>query len=226
MSDGKRILIVDDEPQIRRVLRAALVGEGYEVWAAQRGEEALEIVRATRIDLMLLDLNLPDMSGTDVCRATRSGFDMAIIILSVRNSEQDKTAALDAGANDYVTKPFDISELLARIRAQLRRQAAKMENIFLCADFIVDFIGRTVSRGNARLLLAPKEYQLLRYFTENRGTPISHRKLLQVIWGPDYGEERTLLQSVILQLRRKIEPDPRRPRHIVTIPCVGYRFDA
>jgi two-component system, OmpR family, KDP operon response regulator KdpE len=146
-------------------------------------------------------------------------------VLTVRSSETDKITALDAGANDYVTKPFDTSELLARIRAHLRRHRPAREEVFLSDDFTVNFSARTVTRQNTEVHLSPKEYQLLRYMLENRGTSLSHRRLLRAIWGPDYGEERTLLQAVVVQLRKKIEPDPKQPRYIVTIPWVGYRFE-
>lgn len=225
MSGSGRILVVDDEPQIRRVLRAALVGQGYEVWDARRGDEALDLVRTVKFDLILLDLNLPDMTGIDVCRQIRAGFNVPIVAVTVRSMEKDKVAALDAGANDYVTKPFETSELLARVRAHLRRKRPAVEHVFQIDDLTIDFAARAVTRQGIRLHLAPKEYQLLSFLFENRGKPVSHRTLLQAIWGPDYGEETTLLQAHIARLRKKIEPDPRRPRHIVTIPWVGYRFD-
>jgi len=226
MSEIGRILVVDDELQIRRVLRATLTAQGYEVWDARRGDEALNLVRAERFDLILLDINLPDISGIEVCRSIRTGFSVRIIMLTVRSSEKDKTAALDAGANDYMTKPFDTSELLARIRAHLRRPRVTTSDIFVCDAFVVDFSARIVTRQNTKTELLPKECQVLRYMLENRDRSLSHRALLQAIWGPDYGEQRVLLRAVIVQLRRKIEPNPRRPRYIVTIPWVGYRFDS
>jgi two-component system, OmpR family, KDP operon response regulator KdpE len=226
MSEMGRILVVDDEPQIRRVLRVALIREGYEVWDARRGDEALDLIRTEKFDLILLDINLPDTTGIEVCRAIRSGFGSKIIVLTVRGSESDKVAALDAGANDYVTKPFDTSELLARIRAHLRRHKAMTGDVFACDAFVVDFSARTVTRQNRKTHLSPKQCQVLRYLLENRDRSLSHRALLTAIWGPHYGEERMLLQAIIMQLRRKIEPDPKRPRYIVTIPWVGYRFDS
>jgi two-component system, OmpR family, KDP operon response regulator KdpE len=226
VSEAGRILVVDDEPQIRRVLQATLCAEGYEVRQARRGDEALDLVRSERFDLVLLDINLPDMTGIDVCRSVRIGFGVKIIMLTVRGSESDKVAALDAGANDYVTKPFDTSELLARIRAHLRHQRAATSDVFVCEAFVVDFSQRTVTRQNTKAQLLPKECQVLRYLLENHDRSLSHRTLLKAIWGADYGEERELLRAVIVQLRRKIEPNPGQPRYIVTIPCVGYRFDS
>ena len=226
MSESGRILVVDDEPQIRRVLRASLIAHGYEVWDARRGDEALELVRTEDFDLILLDFNLPDASGVDVCREIRTGFNTPIVMLTVRGSEKDKVAALEAGANDYVTKPFDPQELLARIRAQLRRhRRTAQDEIFVCDDFVVDFTARTVTREGARQHLPPKQFQLLRFLLANRGKSLSHCALLQAIWGPDYGEETALLQAVIGQLRKKIERDPSHPHYIVTVPWVGYRFE-
>jgi two-component system, OmpR family, KDP operon response regulator KdpE len=225
MSDGARILIVEDDPQIRRVLRTALIAQGHEVWGALRGDEALDLVRSVKFDLILLDLNLPDITGIDVCRQVRAGFTVPIIALTVRATEKDKVVAFDAGANDYVTKPFDTSELLARVRAHLRRNRPPVEDVFKLDDLTIDFAARAVTRQGNRLHLSPKEFQMLRFLLNNRGKSVSHRALLQAIWGPDYGEETTLLQSHIARLRKKIEPDPRHPRYIVTVPWVGYRFN-
>jgi len=224
MNANQRILIVDDDPQIRRVLRATLIAEGYEVWNARQGDEALDLIRGEKFDLVLLDLNLPDMMGIDVCRTVRSGFNVPIIVLTVRTDQSDKIAALEAGATDYVTKPYDTLELLARIRANLRRRGTSAQDVFVFDDFVIDLPTRTVNRDGEKLRLSPKEYQLLRFLLENRGKTLSHRALLQTIWGPDYGEETALLQAVIAQLRRKIEPDPKHPQYVVTIPWVGYRF--
>jgi two-component system, OmpR family, KDP operon response regulator KdpE len=227
LNAGGRILVVDDDPQIRRVLRATLITEGHEVWDARRGEEALDTIRSEQFDLILLDINLPDMTGIEVCRAIRAGFDMAIIMLTVRSSERDKVAALDAGADDYVTKPFDSLELLARVRSQLRRHTATAgltSDLFVSDDFIIDFAARTVTRQETKVRLSVKQYGLLRYLVSNRGKTVPHSTLLQAVWGPDYANETMLLQALIVQIRKKIEPDPSDPRYIVTIPWVGYQF--
>jgi two-component system KDP operon response regulator KdpE len=226
MSAG-RILVVDDEPQIRRVMRMTLTGEGYEVEDARSGEEALEQLRAGRYDLMLLDWNMPGMGGLETCRQVRATSDMAIIMLTIRNAERDKVQALDAGADDFITKPFGMPELLARIRAALRRmptgpeagpQRVTLENVE------VDFQTRKVIVHGDEVRLTPKEFDLLRYMVMHPNKAIPHRELLQAVWGPDYGEQVEYLRVFIKQLRRKIEPRPDKPRHIITEPWVGYRF--
>lgn len=228
MSESRRILIVDDELLIRRALRTTLVHQCYEVCDAQRGDETLDLVRSRRFDLVLLDFNLPDMTGVEICRQIRAGFDVAIIMLTVRTSERDKVAALDAGADDYVTKPFDTSELLARVRASLRHTVtiAPASDFFTSKDFIIDFVERTVTRREQKLRLSPKQCQLLRYLVSNRGKCLSHRTLLQAIWGPEHSEQPMLLQALIAQIRKKIEPDPREPRYLTTVPCIGYQFNS
>jgi len=226
MSAG-RILVVDDEPQIRRVMRMTLTGEGYEVEDARTGEEAMDKIRASRFDLMLLDWNLPAMGGLETCRLVRSTSDMAIIMLTIRNDEQDKVQALDAGADDFITKPFSMPELLARIRAALRRmplspeagpQRISLENVE------IDFQARKLIVGGEEVRLTPKEFDLLRYLVLHPNKAIPHRELLQAVWGPDYGEQVEYLRVFIKQLRRKIEPRPEKPRYILTEPWVGYRF--
>jgi two-component system KDP operon response regulator KdpE len=219
------ILVVDDEPQIRRVLRTTLTFRGYTISEATSGEEALELVRKLKPDLVLLDVNLPGMSGVEACREIRRSTDAPIIMLTVRNAERDKVVALDAGADDYVTKPFGIEELLARVRASLRRHpSADALPPFVSRDFSVDFEQRRVTVGGEDVHLAPKEFEVLRHLIVNQGKPVSHRKLLQSIWGPEYGEETENLRVVINQLRKKIEKDPSQPRYILTEPWVGYRF--
>jgi two-component system KDP operon response regulator KdpE len=216
---------VDDEPQIRRVLRSFLSTRGYVISEAKTGEEALESLRKERPDLILLDMNMPGMGGIETCREIRRGSDAPIIMLTVRNAERDKVAALDAGADDYVVKPFGIEELLARIRAALRRYApTDALPSFVSKDLTIDFANRNVTARNQIVHLTPKEYEVLKHLVANQGKPLTHRRLLQAVWGPDYGDETESLRVVINQLRKKIEADPARPKYIVTEPWVGYRF--
>ena len=219
------ILVVDDEPQIRRVLRSTLSAHGYVITEAKTGEEALERLRKERPDLVLLDVNMPGMGGIEACREIRRSSDAPIIMLTVRNAERDKVQALDAGADDYVVKPFGIGELLARIRAALRRYSpGDALPPFVSKDVTIDFESRQVIvRGHA-VHLTPKEYDVLKHLVANQGKPLTHRRLLQSVWGPDYGEETENLRVVINQLRKKIEADPTRPKYIVTEPWIGYRF--
>ena len=226
MSAGK-ILVVDDDPQIRRVMKATLVGHSYEVIEARTGEDALEILPKESPNLILLDMNMPGMGGIETCRAIRAGSDTPVIILSVRNTEKDKVAALDAGADDYVTKPFGIEELLARIRAALRRSSADEElHAFQSPGLEIDFESRRVHARGADVRLTPKEFELLRYLVAHAGKPVTHRELLQAVWGPDYGDEPEYLRVFINQVRKKIEANPAKPTYIVTVPWVGYRFVA
>jgi two-component system KDP operon response regulator KdpE len=220
------ILIVDDEPQIRRVLLTTLTSEGYSVVEAKSGEEALEKLRTERPDLVLLDTNMPGMSGLETCSEIRRTSDVSIIMVTVRNTERDKVKALDAGADDYVVKPFGTEELMARIRAALRR-SGPVDSLppFASSDLTIDFSSRAVTVKGQPVRLTPKEFELLRYLVANQGKAQAHRRLLQAVWGPDYGEETEYLRVFINQLRKKIEPDPRHPRYIHTEPWVGYRFD-
>jgi len=221
-----KILVVDDEPQIRRVMRTTLTSQGYAVAEAKTGEEALQAMPAERPDLVLLDVNMPGRSGLETCREIRIASDVPIIMLTVRNSERDKVQALDAGADDYVVKPFGSEELLARIRAALRRSTpAEALPPFVSSDLKIDFEKRMVTVNEEPVRLTPKEFELLHHLVANRGKTESHRRLLQAVWGPDYGEETEYLRVFINQLRKKIEPDPRHPRYIHTEPWVGYRFD-
>jgi two-component system, OmpR family, KDP operon response regulator KdpE len=220
------ILIVDDEPQIRRVLRTTLTSQGYSVLEAPEGEAALETLRSARVDLVLLDVNMPGRSGLEVGREMRTSGDIPIIMLTVRNSEPDKVQALDAGADDYIVKPFGTEELLARIRAALRRStAADFLAPFVSPDLKIDFEKRAVRVKGEAVRLTPKEFELLRQLVANQGKTLAHRRLLQAVWGPDYGDETEYLRVFINQLRKKIEPDPSHPRYIHTEPWVGYRFD-
>ena len=220
------ILVVDDEPQIRRVMRTTLASNGYVITEAASGEEALEKMQTARPDLVLLDVNMPGMGGFDACREIRRCSEVPIIMLTVRSGERDKVLALDAGADDYVTKPFGIEELLARIRAALRRKSATEPLAPVnSGELQIDFESRRVTLKGKPVRLTPKEFELLRQLAANIGKPISHRRLLQSVWGPDYGEETEYLRVFINQLRKKIEPDPRHPRYIRTEPWVGYRFE-
>ena len=220
------ILIVDDEPQIRRVMRTTLSSNGYAVIEARSGEEALEIMRKERPELVLLDVNMPGMGGLEVCRQIRDQSDVAIIMLTVRNTAHDKVLALDAGADDYVVKPFSIEELLARIRAALRRtSSAESVPAYVSNDLEIDFERRKVLVQGRSVRLTPKEFDLLRHLVASQGKPLEHRRLLQAVWGPDYGNETEYLRVLINQLRKKIEPDPANPKYIHTDPWVGSRFE-
>jgi len=221
------VLVVDDEPQIRRVLRTTLTSPAYSAIEARSGDEALEQIRKEHVDLILLDVNMPGLSGLETCREIRRTSDVPIIMLTVRNTERDKVQALDAGADDYVVKPFGAEELMARIRAALRR-AAPAESIpaFHSGDLVIDFEKRLVTLKGQPVRLTPKEFDLLRYLVANEGKSMGHRRLLQAVWGPDYGDEIEYLRVFINQLRKKIEPDPHDPRYIHTEPWVGYRFEA
>lgn len=220
------ILIIDDEPQIRRVMRTTLTSQGYSVVEAKSGEEALDLIRAERADLIILDVNLPGISGLETCREIRASSDVPIIMLTVRNTERDKVQALDAGADDYVVKPFGVEELMARIRATLRRATpGDAPPAFVTDDLSIDFEKRAVTVKGSAVKLTPKEFELLRQLVTNTGKSQAHRRLLQAVWGPDYGEETEYLRVFINQLRKKIEPDPQHPRYIHTEPWVGYRFE-
>jgi two-component system, OmpR family, KDP operon response regulator KdpE len=220
------ILVVDNEPQIRRVLRTVLTSHGYSVVEVRSGEEAVEEMRREKVDLILLDCNMPGMSGIEACAEIRRGSDTPIIMLTVRDSERDKVQALDAGADDYVVKPFGAEELMARVRAALRR-AGPQESPppFVSDDLSIDFEKRSVLVKGKPARLTPKEFDLLRHLVANQGKALQHRRLLQAVWGPDYGDETEYLRVFINQLRKKIEPDPGHPRYIHTEPWIGYRFE-
>ena len=220
-----KILVVDDEPQIRRIMRTTLTAEGYAVYDARSGEEALDAVREQRFDLVLLDVNMPGMGGLEACRSIRSTSDTAIIMLTVRSAEEDKVAALDAGADDYVTKPFGMPELLARIRAALRRLPVSSDSALIRAgDLEINPTTRTVKVSGRDIRLTPKEFDLLHFLATNPNVPMAHAKLLQAVWGPDYGDEVEYLRTFINQVRKKIEKDPAHPKHVITEPWVGYKF--
>jgi len=220
-----KILIVDDAQQVRRVLRAALSSAGYTIYEAGTGEEALESIRTSTPDAILLDVNMPGMGGLEACREIRRSLDVPILMLTVRNAERDKVLALDAGADDYVVKPFGMQELLARIRAALRRRVPQAEETsFTAKDFSMNFEARLVTVRGHEVHLTPKEFELLRHLVLNAGKPLTHRRLLQAVWGPDYGDEPEYLRVMVNQLRKKIESDPARPNLILTEAWVGYRF--
>jgi two-component system, OmpR family, KDP operon response regulator KdpE len=219
------ILVVDDEPQIRRVMRSTLSIHGYVITEASNGEDAIESVRKNRPDLVLLDVNMPGIGGLEACREIRRSSDAPIIMLTVRNAERDKVLALDAGADDYVVKPFGIEELLARIRAALRRYSpGDAVPPFVSKEVTIDFESREVTVRGRAVHLTPKEFDVLKHLVANQGKPLTHRRLLQSVWGPDYGEETENLRVVINQLRKKIETDPAHPKFILTEPWIGYRF--
>jgi two-component system KDP operon response regulator KdpE len=225
MSAG-RILVVDDDPQIRRVMRMTLTGQGYEVDDAKEGEAALNRLREGRFDLVLLDMNMSGMGGLETCRAIRAQSDVAIIMLTVRDAEVDKVEALDAGADDYITKPYNPPELLARIRAALRRAPSAQEptgRISLGAVEI-DFDARQVTAPGRTVRLTPKEFELVRYMVAHANKTLTHRELLQAVWGPDYGDQVDYLRVFVNQLRKKIEPKPSCPIFLLTEPWVGYRL--
>jgi len=221
-----RILIADDEPKIRMFLRANLEARGYEVFLAQDGVETVEMAGRILPDLIVLDVNMPRMDGIEACRRIREWADMPIIILSVREDEKDKVRALDEGADDYVTKPFGIEELLARIRVALRRSTGVNAEapVFAAGELEVDLSKRQVKLRGQVIKLTRTEYELLAYLVSNCDKVLTHREILHNVWGPEYGEESEYVRTFITQLRRKIEDDPSSPRFILTEPRIGYRF--
>jgi two-component system KDP operon response regulator KdpE len=222
-----KILVVDDEPQLRRVLKTALTAEGCFVVDARSAEECLIKLRQERFDIVLLDFNMPGMSGLEACREMRKTSDIGIIMLTVRNAEADKVAALDAGADDYVTKPFSTPELLARIRAHLRRvplSESSGPKIIRFNDVEINTATRHVSVSGQDIRFTPKEFDLLHYFATHPDVTIPHGKLLQAVWGPDYSNEIEYLHVFVNQIRKKIERDPSNPQHLLTELRVGYRF--
>jgi len=220
---NERVLVVDDEQSIRRFLRVTLTSQAYTVIEAASGQEALSDATTQKPDIVILDLGLPDIDGVEVTRLLRQWTQIPIIILSVRGSERDKIAALDAGADDYLTKPFGVGELLARLRAALRRAAqTTSEPVFTSGSLKVDLARRLVSVSGREVQLTPTEYELLRVLVTHAGKVLTHHHLLREVWGTEYGEEFHMLHVNISNLRRKIEPDPARPQFIITEPGVGY----
>jgi two-component system KDP operon response regulator KdpE len=222
-----RILVVDDEPQIRRALGTNLKARGYDVKLAASGEEALEVAARAHPDLVVLDLGLPGIDGTEVIRGLRGWTGVPIIVLSVREAERDKVSALDAGADDYVTKPFGMDELLARLRAALRRVApGEEEAIVETEHFSVDLAAKRVRTTAGEVRLTPTEWQIVEVLVRNPGRLVTQRQLLQDVWGPQYEKETNYLRVYLAQIRRKLEPDPSRPRYFITEARMGYRFES
>ena len=225
--NGVRVLVVDDEAAIRRYLRASLSAHGYTVFEVESGKAALEAITAERPDMVILDLGLPDVDGVEVTRLLREWSRIPIIILSVRGQEADKIAALDAGADDYLTKPFGTGELLARMRVALRRASqSQAEPVFIVDELAVDLGRRLVAVAGAEVQLTPTEYDLLRTLVSHAGKVLTHRQLLREVWGMGYEQETHMLRVNISNLRHKIETDPARPHYILTEPGVGYRLRA
>jgi two-component system KDP operon response regulator KdpE len=221
-----RVLVVDDEPQIRRALSVNLSARGYDVDLAATGEDALRRAASAHPDAVLLDLGLPGIDGTDVVRGLRGWSTAPIIVLTVRDAESDKVAALDAGADDYITKPFGINELLARLRAALRRyQPASEAAVVRTAAFTIDLAASKAWRGDTEVRLTPTEWQLVSLLVRNPGRLLTQRWLLQHVWGPEYSKETGYLRVYLAALRRKLEPNPSQPRYFVTEPGMGYRFE-
>jgi len=222
---GQRVLVVDDETSIRRYLRAALSAQGFIIYEAANGQEAVNAVVSHHPDIIILDLGLPDFNGIEVTRRLREWSQTPIIILSVREAENDKIAALDAGADDYLTKPFGTGELLARMRVALRRLAKESDEPVLQVDTLrMDLSRRLVTVGDNQVSLTPTEYEILRLLLQNAGKVLTHRQLLRQVWGTTYESEMHILRVNISNLRRKIEPDPSRPHYLLTEPGVGYRL--
>jgi two-component system KDP operon response regulator KdpE len=223
---GKRILVVDDEPQILRALRTTLRGAGYDVDTADTAETALAAAAAHPPEAVILDLVLPDGNGKDVCRELRKWTSAPVIVLSAVGEEREKIAALDAGADDYVTKPFSVDELLARLRAALRRTSQPGEPVLRIGELEIDLEKRLVTVGGQPVSLTPHEFGLLRVLAQNEGKLLTHPALLREVWGPAYGRESHYLHVYVSQLRRKLEPDATRPRYLLTEPGAGYRLVA
>jgi two-component system KDP operon response regulator KdpE len=221
-----RVLVVDDEPQIRRALSINLRARGYDVDLAPDGERALDVAARNHPDVVVLDLGLPGIDGVEVIRGLRGWSQVPIVVLSVRDAEGDKVAALDAGADDYVTKPFGMDELLARLRAALRRtMPADEEALVETADFTIDLAAKKIRRDGEEVRLTPTEWHLVEVLVRNRGRLVAQRQLLQEVWGPQYHDETNYLRVFMAQVRRKLEPDPGHPRYFITEPGMGYRFE-
>ena len=228
MTDHRRILVVDDEPQITRVLRTSLSSQGYDIRVANDGETALEILKDWTPDLVITDISMPNMDGLELCRHLRTKSQVPIVVLSVKGEERTKVRALDAGADDYITKPFGMNELLARVRANLRRvhpAETPAGGSVDAGDFHIDLDAHTVKVRGREVRLTPKEFDLLTYLARHHGKVVTHRALLSAVWGPNSTEQPEYLRVFVGQLRKKIEPDASSPRYIQTEPWVGYRFE-
>jgi two-component system KDP operon response regulator KdpE len=222
-----RVLVVDDEPQIRRALGINLRSRGYDVDFAADGEQALTLAARKHPDVVVLDLGLPEMDGVEVIRGLRGWSHVPIVVLSVRDAEAEKVAALDAGADDYVTKPFGMDELVARLRAALRRTTpAEEEALVETPDFTIDLASKKVRRDGDEVRLTPTEWHVVEVLVRNRGRLVAQTQLLQEVWGPQYHDETNYLRVFMAQVRRKLEPEPGRPRYFITEPGMGYRFEA
>ncbi len=228
MANAPCVLIADDEPPIRRFLRTSLAAQNFRIVEAADGRGTLEAAAHEKPDLVVLDLGLPDMNGLDVIRALRARSDVPVIVLSARGDERGKVAALDLGADDYVTKPFGMDELIARIRTAMRHrfQAQGTPPIFVSGGVSVDLVRRVVKRGDEEIKLSPKEYELLRMLVLNAGKVLTHRQILNEVWGPAHVEDAQYLRVFVRNLRQKLESDPARPALILTEPGVGYRLQA
>jgi two-component system KDP operon response regulator KdpE len=225
--ENRTILLIDDETQVRNVLRTSLTAQGANVVEVETGEEALELLRHRTVDLVLLDMQMPGMGGLETCRAIRNGWEVPIIVVSVLASDRDKIDALDAGADDYVNKPFSFDELLARVRANLRRSGFATDTTprrISVPGLDIDFDERRVIVSGKTVRLTPTEFDILRYLIGQANKPVPHRRLLQAIWGPEYGDQIEYLRVFINQLRKKIEPMSAKPTFITTEPRIGYRF--
>ncbi len=229
MSNAPHILVIDDEPQIQRAIRTILTEKGFQVSTASRGEEGLTLAAAREPDIVILDLGLPDIDGIEVTRRLREWTQCPILILSVRDSERDKVAALDQGADDYLTKPFGIEELLARVRVALRHSSSRQgaqSKLVKAGDLSIDLAWHLVRRGEEEIKLTGTEYKLLAYLAANHGRVLTHQSILTHVWGPADADHTEYLRVYMRQLRKKLEADPEQPQYILTEPGIGYRFIA